>query len=158
MFSTSPQPQIASFLSCVLPDSATVAAVHCRLALAATVDPAGVFVLVPHRRTSQRRSTHRRSRISSGSFRVAAVGGFSARCFKQIWKIGKVLSCPHGISCDCSSTVDFLLSPGKIFCLVSTLFGLKTTDNLYEFKYLYPNQTFYKFPQQNCLFIFSPFF
>jgi hypothetical protein len=22
----------------------------------------------------------------------------------------------------------------KIFCLVSTLFGLKTTDNLYEFK------------------------
>jgi hypothetical protein len=125
MFSTSPQPQAASFLSCVLPDSATVAAVHCRLALAATVDPAGVFVLVPHRRTSQRRSTHRRSRISSGSFRVAAVGGFSARCFKQIWKIGKVLSCPHGISCDCSSTVDFLPSPGKIFCLVSTLFGLR---------------------------------
>jgi hypothetical protein len=35
--------------------------------------------------------------------------------------------------------------------------GLKKTDNLYEFKYLYPNQTFSKFPQQNCSFIFSPF-
>ncbi len=53
--------------------------------------------------------------------------------------------------------VEFLLSRGKIFCLVSTLFGLKTTDNLYEFQYLYPNQTFSKFPQQNCSFIFSPF-
>jgi hypothetical protein len=52
--------------------------------------------------------------------------------------------------------VDFLLSPGKIFWLVSTLFGLKTTDNLYEFKYVYQNQTFSKFPQQNCS-IFSPF-
>ncbi len=35
----------------------------------------------------------------------------------------------------------------KIFWLVSTLFGLKTTDNLYEFKYLYPNQTFSKYLQ-----------
>jgi hypothetical protein len=35
----------------------------------------------------------------------------------------------------------------KIFYLVSTLFGLKTADNLYEFKYLYPNQTFSKFSQ-----------
>ncbi len=34
----------------------------------------------------------------------------------------------------------------KIFCLVSTSFGLNTTDNLYEFKYLYQNQTFSKFP------------
>ncbi len=51
--------------------------------------------------------------------------------------------------------VEFFLSPGKIFCLVSTLFGLKKTENLYEFKYLYPNQTFFKFPQQNCSFIFS---
>ena len=40
----------------------------------------------------------------------------------------------------------------KIFWLVSTLFGLKTTDNLYEFEYLYPNQTFSKFPQQNVFF------
>jgi hypothetical protein len=44
----------------------------------------------------------------------------------------------------------YCISP-KIFWLVSTLFGLKTTDNLYEFKYLYPNQTFSKFPQQNYL-------
>ena len=50
--------------------------------------------------------------------------------------------------------MEFLLSPGKIFCLVSTLFGLKTTDNFNEFKYLYPNQTISKFPQQNCSFIF----
>ncbi len=35
----------------------------------------------------------------------------------------------------------------KIFCLVSTLFGLKKTDNVYEFNSLYPNQTFPKFPQ-----------
>ncbi len=35
----------------------------------------------------------------------------------------------------------------KIFWLVSTLFGLKTTDNLYEFKYLYSNQTFSKYQQ-----------
>jgi hypothetical protein len=32
----------------------------------------------------------------------------------------------------------------KIFWLVSTLFGLNSTDNMYEFKYLYPNQTFPK--------------
>jgi hypothetical protein len=35
----------------------------------------------------------------------------------------------------------------KIFCLVSTLFGLKKTDYLYEFKYLYSNKKFPKFPQ-----------
>jgi hypothetical protein len=35
----------------------------------------------------------------------------------------------------------------KIICLVITLFGLTTTDTLYEFKYLYLNQTFSKFPQ-----------
>jgi hypothetical protein len=40
---------------------------------------------------------------------------------------------------------------------VTTLLGLKKTDNLYELKYLHPNQTFSKFPQQNCSFIFSPF-
>jgi hypothetical protein len=34
----------------------------------------------------------------------------------------------------------------KIFYLGSTLFGL-TTDNLYEFKYLYAYKTFSKFPQ-----------
>ncbi len=56
-----------------------------------------------------------------------------------------------------SAVMEFLLSPDKIFCLVSTLFGLKKTDNLYEFKYLYVNKTLSKFPQQNCSFIFSPF-
>ncbi len=30
----------------------------------------------------------------------------------------------------------------KIIWLVSTLFGLNTTDKLYEFKYLYLNQAF----------------
>ncbi len=35
----------------------------------------------------------------------------------------------------------------KIFWLVSTLFGLKAADNLYEFKYMFPNQTISKFPQ-----------
>ncbi len=41
--------------------------------------------------------------------------------------VGKVLSCLHGISCDCPSTVD-----GKIFSVyVSPLFGLKKTDNLH---------------------------
>jgi hypothetical protein len=40
---------------------------------------------------------------------------------------------------------------------VSTLFRLKKADNFYEFKYLYPNQTFSKFLQQNWTFIFSPF-
>ncbi len=49
----------------------------------------------------------------------------------------------------------YLLARFSVY--VSTLFGLKKTDNLHEFKYLYPNQTFFKFPQQNCSFIFSPF-
>jgi hypothetical protein len=35
---------------------------------------------------------------------------------------------PVGRCSACPSTLEFLLSPGKIFCLVSTLFGLKTTD------------------------------
>jgi hypothetical protein len=41
----------------------------------------------------------------------------------------------------------YLLARFSVY--VSTLFGLKKIDNLYEFKYLYPNQTFSKFPQQN---------
>jgi hypothetical protein len=51
-------------------------------------------------------------------------------------------NCPLNIECMVRT------SPSKIFCLVSTLFGLKKTDNLYEFNYLYPNQTFSKFPQK----------
>ncbi len=35
----------------------------------------------------------------------------------------------------------------KIFWLVRTFFGLRKTDNLYEFKYLYPNHAFSTFPQ-----------
>ncbi len=60
----------------------------------------------------------------------------SVRCFKQIWKVGKVgevgkvgregLIMPaHGINCDCPSTVEFLLSPGKIFCLCKHLIWLE---------------------------------
>jgi hypothetical protein len=36
----------------------------------------------------------------------------------EVGKVGRrVSSCPHGVSCDCRSTEEFLLSPGKIFCL-----------------------------------------
>jgi hypothetical protein len=49
----------------------------------------------------------------------------------------------------------YLLARFSVF--ISTLFGLEKTDNLYEFKYLHPNKTFSKFPQQNCSFMFSPF-
>jgi hypothetical protein len=57
------------------------------------------------------------------------VGEYSAgkKILKSVGKVGKVgevgkvsrevYSCPHGVSCDCRSTEEFLLSPGKIFCL-----------------------------------------
>ncbi len=43
----------------------------------------------------------------------------------------------------------YLLARFSVY--VSNLFGLKKTDNLYEFKYLYPIQTFSKFPKQPFL-------
>ena len=46
----------------------------------------------------------------------------------------------------------YLLARFSVY--VSTLFGLKKTDNLYEFKYLYQNQTFSKFSQQNCFILY----
>ena len=68
-----------------------------------------------------------------------------------MWKSKKKLDGVYKIShTSASERLWYLLmySIGrKIFWLVSTLFGLKTADNLYEFKYLFPNQTFSKFPQ-----------
>ena len=77
-----------------------------------------------------------------------------------MWKSKKKLVGVFKIShTSASSRIWYLLIYSisrKIFWLVSTLFGLKTTDNLFEFKYLYLNQTFSK--SHNKIVFMSCFF
>ncbi len=93
----------------------------------------------------------------------------SVRCFKPIWKVGKVGKVGRvgkvgkvgreGLIMPIWNQLWLPVHCGILAISWRDFLSMlaQKTNNLFEFKYLHPNQTFSKSPQQNCSFISSPF-